>query len=641
MNEQKAPESVVDMTNDEGEGDEEDDSSPEVLREEDLLKELEQRSKLGLLDTLEDTRVAFHTLLGEGEIDGRVDMYIPHSFTINLAYMFFQRIDPFNVMIRNYEEKQNEMLVKQVERFKKELDYLPQKLRENLHDDTKAMVKVMKEDNDAKEAELIALKAEHKRLTLQHTLLASDHEVLSIKYSGPSGDDSNSLEEYQRQIDDWRVRCNVKESEVRLLTRHVANLKTVIMEQGLTMPPPEPAHVAPAALAPAPAPSPSNPNGQEEFPKPTRASGWQFTGGADRAANRPTWGNTNPLPAQPYNDGWGDSPSPAVHDSSHGYSDSSVEPQFHVKGKNSGRGNFNHSRGRGNKYFSQASNKRGRDTRDDNARDVRQKQWNQDGKSIAEAWSKQPHIRLYVRTLTLGAVKTLLISLRSADSNFQKHSKNVPIEKWHENPDTALAHLHKALGMPVRFTVSPHFYYRAAQWPCKNAINMLVNNERSDREYQNLFTTRNPNEFDANFSTMTTPSNISELGDTKACKDYKIAKHYLALQEANSRSYVQRRSHFYNVAVVKHETRPTRTFLNKDLHIKLRMKCKQLKSDEPTAEFNRLFDESFKNYYTNIMQEIERLIAYQTPLQYTLNFTTDIKNLYYYNDDCTSVREGI
>jgi hypothetical protein len=165
--------------------------------------------------------------------------------------------------------------------------------------------------------------------------------------------------------------------------------------------------------------------------------------------------------------------------------------------------------------------------------------------------------------------------------------------------------------------VSPHFYYRAAQWPCKNAINMLVNNERSDREYQNLFTTRNPNEFDANFGTMSTPANLSELGDTKVCK------------ESNSRSYMQRRLHFYNVTIVRHESRPTRTFLNKDLHIKLRTTYKQNKSAEPTAAFTRLFDESFKNHYTNIMQEIERLIAYQTPLQYSLNFTTDIKNLYY------------
>jgi hypothetical protein len=115
-----------------------------------------------------------------------------------------------------------------------------------------------------------------------------------------------------------------------------------------------------------------------------------------------------------------------------------------------------------------------------------------------------------------------------------------------------------------------------------------VNNERSDREYQNLFTTRNPNEFDANFSTMSMPANLSELGDTKVCKNYKIEKHYLALQESNSRSYLQRRAHFYNVTIVKHESRPTRTFLNKDSHIKLRMNYKQLKSTEPTAVFNRL-----------------------------------------------------
>ena len=195
--------------------------------------------------------------------------------------------------------------------------------------------------------------------------------------------------------------------------------------------------------------------------------------------------------------------------------------------------------------------------------------------------------------------------------------------------------------MPVRFTVSPHFYYRAAQWPCKNAINMLVNNERSDREYQNQFTSRNPNEFDANFGTMTMPANLSELGDTKVCKDYKIAKHNLALQESNSRSYVLRRANFYNVTVVKHDSRPTRIFLNPNTHINLRTTYKQHKSEEPTAVFIRLFDESFKNHYTNIMQEIERLVAYQTPLQYTSNFTTDIRSLYYYSDDCTSVRDQI
>jgi hypothetical protein len=190
-----------------------------------------------------------------------------------------------------------------------------------------------------------------------------------------------------------------------------------------------------------------------------------------------------PPPAPIVDNGWGNLPSPAPQYSSHDYSDSSVEPQYQSNGKHFERGNNNNSKGKGNKYFTQQSGKRGRDSRDDNARGVQQKSWNQDGKSIAEAWSKTPHIRLYMRNLSLGAAKTLLISLRKADSDFQKNSKDTPFEKWHENADTALTHLHKALDMPVRFTVSPHFYYRAAQWPCKNAINMLVNNERSDRAY--------------------------------------------------------------------------------------------------------------------------------------------------------------
>ena len=64
MNEQKASESVVDMTNNEEEGDEEGNPPLGIHTEEDLLNELEKRFKDGLLDTLEDTLVAFQTLLG-------------------------------------------------------------------------------------------------------------------------------------------------------------------------------------------------------------------------------------------------------------------------------------------------------------------------------------------------------------------------------------------------------------------------------------------------------------------------------------------------------------------------------------------------------------------------------------------------
>ncbi len=66
----------------------------------------------------------------------------------------------------------------------------------------------MKEDNDAKEKELVAIKLAHKRLTLQHTVLVSDHEMFKIKFSDTSGNAPNSYEQYQSQIDDWHNKFN-------------------------------------------------------------------------------------------------------------------------------------------------------------------------------------------------------------------------------------------------------------------------------------------------------------------------------------------------------------------------------------------------------------------------------------------------
>jgi hypothetical protein len=189
-----------------------------------------------------------------------------------------------------------------------------------------------------------------------------------------------------------------------------------------------------------------------------------------------------------------------------------------------------------------------------------------------------------MRGLTLGAAKSMLVTLKKADTEFQKNLKDTNFEHWHETIDSAFLYLHKELGLPVRLTVSPHFYYQAAQWPCQNAINMLVNNELADKTFQNLFSSRNKNEFDANFKPMSLPASISLLEESRSCNeqgmlklmrtcnDYKIAKHYLAMQEFNARSYVQRRDNFHKVTIANNETRPTRTFLHKDVHIKLKMK---------------------------------------------------------------------
>ena len=110
--------------------------------------------------------------------------------------------------------------------------------------------------------------------------------------------------------------------------------------------------------------------------------------------------------------------------------------------------------------------------------------------------------------------------------------------------------------------------------------------------------------------------------------------------ENKSEAYVSRRANFYKVAIINNDVRPTYTFMSKNTHSQMKRTYHPHKNKEVPFSFTKLFDESFKNYYTNIMQEIENFAARQTPLEYTQHFTTNIQNLYYYNDDCTSVRIG-
>ena len=297
-------------------------------------------------------------------------------------------------------------------------------------------------------------------------------------------------------------------------------------------------------------------------------------------------------------------------------------------------------RGSGSKPHgsSHSQGKRGRDTyeEDKREREVKQKTWNADGKTTAENWSKSMLVRNYMRNLSLEQAKTLLETLKQADIDFQYKMNSVPIESWHETIDDNLLHLHKALGMPINLTVSPHFYYQAAQWPCNNAINLLANTELLDKSHG---TAKWLDLFQQGLASTSIPANISQLGDHKIRDDYKIAKHYLELHTQVSKPYQLRRHHFYLVAIIHNDKRPTRTFLDKNTHIQMKRNYHLNKNKEANLFFNRLFDAAFKNHFSNIMQEIERFATYNTPLEYTLNFTADIQNLYYYTDNCTGVRE--
>jgi hypothetical protein len=497
---------------------------------------------------------------------------------------------------------------------KNEMVYLHRKMREQLTKDSTVLAKVMQEVHDKREVEPRQLRTENKKAAIDQVLLLSDFQLFKRKNAAPSG--AEELAQCQRDLRGGQIRSLLKDDEIQALELHIHMLKGLMHAHDIALPP-ETSESAPAFAPP--------------------------------AENVPTWGNSNAPPVVDlHNNGWGTntSPSPApTQESYHGFSDESMEPPTYGKyGKNSYHKGF---KGKGHKgsgsktrHTPHSQGKRGRDSYEDDKRDreVRQKTWNADGKTTAENWSKSLLIRTYMRNLTLEKAQTLLDTLKQADIDFQHKTKSVPIENWHETIDDNLLHLHKALGMPINLTVSPHFYYQAAQWPCNNAINMLANTELLDKshgsaKWLDLF------QQGLTATTSSIPVNISQLGD-QIRDDYRIAKHYLELQAQVTQPYQLRRHHFYLVAIIRNDKRPTRTFTDKNTHIQMKRNYHLNKNKEANLFFNRLFDAAFKNHFNNIMQEIERFATYNTPLEYTLNFTADIRNLYYYyTDNCTGVRE--
>jgi hypothetical protein len=75
------------------------------------------------------------------------------------------------------------------------------------------------------------------------------------------------------------------------------------------------------------------------------------------------------------------------------------------------------------------------------------------------------------------SLKVLLLKLRRANTDFQRTMKDVHYEKWQDTIDDNLLSMHKDLGMPIKLSISPHFYYQAAMRPCTSAINALINME--------------------------------------------------------------------------------------------------------------------------------------------------------------------
>jgi hypothetical protein len=224
----------------------------------------------------------------------------------------------------------------------------------------------------------------------------------------------------------------------------------------------------------APTPSPADPHDPRLIP------GWDFTS-EERARQEIAshgWGNVQQSNVV-HDNGWGTisahapSPSPQLTlDGSHTRPSDSEQTYGWNNHKGPGKGSWKDKINHGSNQYEKRGreprdDRRGRDDRDNRTdrdrsdRDVRQKTWASDGKSVALSWAKSVTLHTYMRSLPLPVLKALLFKLRRADTDFQRTMRDVHFERWHDTIDDTLLPMHKDLGMPIKLSVSPHFYCQA------------------------------------------------------------------------------------------------------------------------------------------------------------------------------------
>jgi hypothetical protein len=163
---------------------------------------------------------------------------------------------PFETIIKDYQEKQDELMAEQRLTIRKEMANMHRIMAERTAKNTAEIVKAMQAACDLKESDLVLLRAELKKMKLAHTLLNTDHALLKQKQATQSG-----AEEYaqcQKSLRAAQNLCNEKDSVIFILEEQIGLLRDAIQTQGLDFP-----EAPKSAPAPAPASNSMAPLSQE------------------------------------------------------------------------------------------------------------------------------------------------------------------------------------------------------------------------------------------------------------------------------------------------------------------------------------------------------------------------------------------
>jgi hypothetical protein len=250
-------------------------------------------------------------------------MIVSGDLVFKLVHKLLQSTDPFNRLVKNYEDKQDEMMRAQRDFVRNEMAYLHRKMREQLTADSTVLAKVMQETHDKREVEVKQLRAENKKSAIDLALHISDFQMYQRRHAVPSG--AEELAQCQKNLREAQIQSLRKDDEIAALDLHIHMLKGLMATHGMAVPPDASQSVA----TPAPA-----------------------------VANAPTWGNTNAPPVVDLNNnGWGTNPAPSpapTQESYHQYSDESMDTPHGKYGKNSRQKGYKGKgqRGSGNKQAS-------------------------------------------------------------------------------------------------------------------------------------------------------------------------------------------------------------------------------------------------------------------------------------------------
>jgi hypothetical protein len=208
----RAQESSSAVAEDLSKSDGESEPTSEEFDENVFIENLDKLAASGELDTVEGVKQAFINAFGE-------EMIVSGNLVFNLIHKLLQRTDPFNRLVKNYEDKQDEMMRAQRDFVRNEMAYLHRKMREQLTEDSTVLAKVMQETHDKREVELKQLRAENKKSAIDLALHISDFQMYQRKHAAPSG--AEELAQCQKDLRDAQIRSLRKDDEIAALDLHI------------------------------------------------------------------------------------------------------------------------------------------------------------------------------------------------------------------------------------------------------------------------------------------------------------------------------------------------------------------------------------------------------------------------------------